>query len=222
MSKPFQELLDGCKTLVFDCDGVLLNSNRIKTEGFREVAKQFSSDAADALVEYHVQNGGISRYLKFEYLLVEILGLHASKTEIEKLANQYGNFVYRQLLTCPVTQGLEELRKATKNMKWMVVSGGNQEELRSIFAERGLDELFDNNIYGSPRTKDEILNQIISDGVLQCPALFLGDSRYDHEAASRAGLHFVFVYEWTEFTVWKEYCRVRRIPTIDSVRNIFS
>lgn len=37
------------ETLVFDCDGVLLDSNRVKTEAFWTVASQFGQAAADAL-----------------------------------------------------------------------------------------------------------------------------------------------------------------------------
>jgi beta-phosphoglucomutase-like phosphatase (HAD superfamily) len=44
------------KTLVFDCDGVILNSNRIKTEAFGQVAMQFGADAAKELVRFHVQH----------------------------------------------------------------------------------------------------------------------------------------------------------------------
>ena len=61
------------QTLIFDCDGVILNSNQIKTEAFYNVAKIYGHPAAQALKEYHILNGGISRYQKFEYLLTKIL-----------------------------------------------------------------------------------------------------------------------------------------------------
>ncbi|MDX1757946.1 MAG: HAD family hydrolase, partial [Marinobacter sp.] len=59
---------------VFDCDGVILNSNRVKTEAFYQAALPYGESAARALVEYHVNNGGISRYAKFERFLTTILG----------------------------------------------------------------------------------------------------------------------------------------------------
>ena len=61
------------QTLVFDCDGVILNSNKIKTQAFYKVAKVYGYEPAQKLKDYHVQNGGISRYQKFEYLLTNIL-----------------------------------------------------------------------------------------------------------------------------------------------------
>jgi len=53
------------KTLVFDCDGVILNSNKLKTQAFYQATLPYGESKAQAMVNYHVQNGGISRYRKF-------------------------------------------------------------------------------------------------------------------------------------------------------------
>mgnify|MGYP002280379498 CR=1 FL=1 len=52
--------LSGYNTLVFDCDGVILNSNSIKTEAFYQTALPHGEDAAQVLRDYHLCNGGIS------------------------------------------------------------------------------------------------------------------------------------------------------------------
>jgi phosphoglycolate phosphatase-like HAD superfamily hydrolase len=81
------------------------------------------------------------------------------------------------------------------------VSGGDQKELRRVFAARGLDTLFDAGIFGSPDDKDTILARESAAGTITWPALFLGDSHLDYMAATRAGLDFVFVANWSE---WQE------------------
>ncbi len=50
--------LNQYKTLVFDCDGVVLNSKKIKTQAFYEATKHFGHDATQTLVDYHKLNGG--------------------------------------------------------------------------------------------------------------------------------------------------------------------
>jgi phosphoglycolate phosphatase-like HAD superfamily hydrolase len=206
-------------TLVFDCDGVLLHSNRLKTEAFHHVALRFGEEAAEALVDYHVANGGISRYRKFEYLLTHILGRSTQAGEVDALSKAYGECVLDGLLACPVADGLQALREQTPTMGWMIVSGGNQDELRQVFKQRGLDQLFDLGIFGSPAAKDEILLQQFSD-TQRRPALFIGDSRYDHRAASAAGLDFIFVHGWSEFAAWQEYCDTHRIAAIEKVAEL--
>lgn len=199
-------------TLIFDCDGVVLDSNRIKTEAFRAAALPWGVAAAEALVAHHVANGGISRHRKFAHFLDAILPEHAPGAVVgrdgpglERLLDSYAGAVRQGLMTCAVAEGLEALRTATPEARWLIVSGGAEAELREIFAARGLDALFDGGIFGSPDSKDTILARELAAGTIRGPALFVGDSRYDHEAAARAGLDFVFVSGWSEFREWRAY-----------------
>ena len=57
------------ESLIFDCDGVILNSNEIKTLSFREALNAFNKNAIEEFINYHNQNGGISRYIKIKYFL---------------------------------------------------------------------------------------------------------------------------------------------------------
>jgi len=104
----------------------------------------------------------------------------------------------------------------------MLVSGGDQTELRTLFAERGIDGLFDAGIFGSPDNKDIILAREVGNGNLAKPAIFFGDSRYDHEASNRAGLDFVFVSYWTELQNWQDYCGDNRITVIERLTDAYA
>lgn len=200
------------QTLVFDCDGVVLDSNRIKTEAFRLAALPWGEDVAEAFVAHHVANGGISRYAKFKYLMEELVPRYA-ETQAgpgpEEMLAVFAKHVRAGLETCDVAIGLQELRRCTANSRWMIVSGGDQSELREVFSKRGLDTLFDGGIHGSPDIKTEILEREKKSGNIRKPALFLGDSRYDHVAAAANGLDFLFISQWTELDDWESYCRTQ-------------
>ena len=204
--------LDGYATFVFDCDGVILDSNRVKTEAFRTAATPWGDGAAEALVAHHVANGGVSRYAKFAHFLDTILPDHAPGAMperdgpgLEALLAAYAGAVRDGLMSCAVAPGLEDLRAATPAARWCVVSGGDQAELREIFAARGLAGHFDAGIFGSPDTKHEILARELAAGTIRRPALFLGDSRLDVQAAQGAGLDFTFVHGWTEVADWRAF-----------------
>jgi phosphoglycolate phosphatase-like HAD superfamily hydrolase len=49
------------------------------------------------------------------------------------------------------------------------------------------------------------------------PALFIGDSKYDYEAATRAGLDFVFLSDWTEVADWQDYCQQHQITVSPNI-----
>ena len=95
----------------------------------------------------------------------------------------------------------------------MVVSGGAQTELREVFAARGL-EYFEAGIFGSPDVKEDILDREQASGTLAGPALFIGDSIYDHRAATGAGLDFVFVHGWTEVPGWQQWSEQEKVHVI--------
>lgn len=211
------------RTFVFDCDGVILDSNRVKTEAFRTAALPYGAAAAQALVSYHTSRGGISRYEKFRHFLEEIVPETApgvSGPGLHDLLAAYALAVRDGLMACDITPGLEQLRKATPDSRWLIVSGGDQDELRDIFAQRGLAPLFDAGIFGSPDSKDVILAREIAAGVIQAPALFLGDSKYDLTASRTAGLDFVFISGWTEVVDWEAYIAQEGVSHIVRVQDL--
>ena len=192
------------QTLVFDCDGVILNSNKIKTQAFYEVAKVYGYEPAQILKEYHVQNGGISRYEKFEYLLANILKKPIKEQELCELLSNFSKEVKKALLVCEVAKDIKEFRDKTRNTKWLIVSGGDQAELREIFKQRNLDGYFDGGIFGSPDDKDTILKNEMDTLNITGRCLFLGDSMYDYQAATAAQMDFIFLSKWTEVEGWED------------------
>ncbi|WP_030071932.1 HAD family hydrolase [Halomonas alkaliantarctica] len=214
-------------TLVFDCDGVVLDSNTVKTEAFYQATLPYGEDAARAMVYYHVANGGVSRYKKFAYFLEQILPNHAAQQNytaqslvLDALLQAYAGCVREGLLSCDIAPGLEALRQQTPNARWLIVSGGDQAELRDVFAKRGIAEWFDAGIFGSPDTKGEILVREIASDNIQNPALFLGDSKYDYQAANAAGLDFVFLSGWSEVAGWEDWIQISNIASFNSIFNM--
>ena len=210
-------------TLVFDCDGVVLDSNKVKTEAFRQAAMPYGREPADALAAHHVANGGISRYRKFEYFLSDIAPKGARGPGLDELLERFARAVSEGLETCAIAPGLAELRQATRDARWLIVSGGDQGELRDVFARRGLAGTFDGGIFGSPDTKEQILLREIASGNIRKPALFLGDSKYDHRAATHANIDFMFVSMWTEVEDWRAFTQaggINAVHGLDQLREV--
>ena len=206
-------------TLIFDCDGVVLDSNKVKTNAFYNAALPYGVEAAETLVDHHRKNGGISRYIKFEYFLQEIVGAEVEQASLNKLLDDYAREVREGLLSCEVSPGLDELRQSTQS-RWLIVSGGDQNELRDIFAQRNLAGNFNGGVFGSPDKKEHILSRELSRGNIQFPALFIGDSKYDHQAADSVNMDFVFVHDWTEVKDWREYCEENELDFINNLSSL--
>ena len=205
-----------CKynTYIFDCDGVILDSNKLKTNAFYLAVESYGEQVAERFVQYHTANGGVSRYKKIDYLFSDILNISVETCEKERVLSLYAQLVKEGLMKCEISSGLYALRKQFPEAVWMVASGGDQKELREVFEARNLSQLFDGGIFGSPDDKDAIVKREKSSPNFISPAIFIGDSQLDHKVARQEGIDFVFVYKWSELSQWQSYCEENKIFSV--------
>ena len=205
------------KTFVFDCDGVILNSNKIKSIAFYETALLFGPLEANLFLKYHQKNAGISRYKKFNFLLKKIKN---SNFTLEKLLSIYSNHVLDGLKNAEVSEGLLNLRRQYINSNWLIASGGDQDELRYIFKKKSLSKLFNNGIFGSPNDKYTIIEEQLKIGNITYPVIYFGDSKYDYEVSRKFNFDFIFISNWTEFRNWKYFCNKNKILNIPNLSDL--
>lgn len=179
------------KAIIFDFDGVILESMDIKTNAFRELFKDFP-EHLDAILDYHLMHGGMSRYKKFKYIYKRILGKQLDDKKLEELGDKFSQLVVEKVMECPFIPGaIDFLEEHSKNLKLYVASGTPEEELRMIIKRRGLLKYFE-GIYGTPKLKSEIIDKISSaNGYRKNEVLFIGDSITDYEGAKKAGVPFI-------------------------------
>ena len=180
---------------VFDCDGVILDSNGVKSQAFFDVALPFGEEQAERFVEYHKLRGGISRQEKFKYFVAEILAVETpdrESLEVE-LVEAYARICRDGLQKCSMIPGVQAfLASLPRSVRNYVVSGGAQTEVRQAIKERDLDPFF-SLILGNPRSKRENMQQLFDAGALKGHGAYFGDARLDMELARQYDLDFVFV-----------------------------
>lgn len=180
------------KCLVFDCDGVLLDSVPVKTRAFARLAEPYGPEARDRFVMFHAVHGGVSRYRKFEWFFREVLGRDITPEESSAWGKKFSEYALDEVRKCEMIPGaLETLKKWQDRLPMYVCSGTPAEELGLVITERGLASFF-NGIYGTPPAKAQLLQQIIREQPLITPdeALMVGDSITDFDAAEQAGCLF--------------------------------
>ena len=202
--------------LFFDCDGVILNSNKIKTDAFYKLALNFGELQAQKLVNHHLENGGISRYEKIKFFQKNIL----KNTNIklyQELVDNYGKILKEKLIKAEISKGVFKIKQFFPNSKITVVSGSDQNELRWLFKEKRIDHLFNNGIFGSPKNKIEILEEIFSGFKGEEKSIFIGDSKYDFEVSKFFKIDFVFISEWSDLSDWTKFARINKIKTFRDI-----
>ena len=177
--------------LVFDFDGVILESAEIKTRAFRELFSAYP-DKVGAIVAYHEANAGIARFVKFRHIHEHILGKPLGPQEERALGERFSDLVVDEVIRCPFVPGALELLKAyVKECPLFLASGTPEGELCRLVEARNLSAFF-RRVYGSPKGKPAILNDILNETRMTPDALlFIGDGRSDYEAAKATGAGFI-------------------------------
>jgi HAD superfamily hydrolase (TIGR01549 family) len=180
------------KAIIFDFDGVILDSVNVKTDAFREMYTIYGDDVAQRVVDHHVRNGGISRYEKFKYCHKHFLNISLSSTEVDHMASEFSKMVFTKVCNSEYIQGaLEFLNYSHEKYLTFICTGTPESEIIQILKSKNLGKYF-NAVYGSPKTKGEIIKNIMNDRNLHSEEiLFIGDAMTDYNASQETDVNFI-------------------------------
>ncbi|HTE53101.1 MAG TPA: HAD family hydrolase [Kofleriaceae bacterium] len=178
--------------VVFDFDGVILESADIKTDAFVELFSHLPPSLVAQVREHHLANLGISRFVKFDWIYQNVIQQPLAETERLELGDRFSSIALRKVLACPFVPGAEAaLAALAPRYPLFVASGTPQDELDRVVDARELRAHF-REVWGSPREKANILADIASRHDLAMDQiLFVGDGASDERAARAAGTHFL-------------------------------
>lgn len=206
------------RVLLFDCDGVVIDSNRLKTDAFREVLAEHGPELVEQFVEYHRQNGGVSRYAKMRHFFTHMAKVPDAQVRADAAVAAFSAESRRRMVDAPLVPGVESVLRSA-SVPAYIVSGADQAELRHVFATRGMANLFE-DILGSPTPKDETMRRLVDAGKVPEPAVFFGDARKDMEVAEEAGADFVFVCGVSDWADGEAICAGRGHTVIRDFRTL--
>lgn len=181
--------------ILWDFDGVILDSMPIRDLGFVKVLEQegHREDDIDALLAYHRMNGGLSRYVKFRYFYEQILHTSVTDEEILRLANLFSSIMLNLLVDSKllILDAVSFIRANASKYRFHIVSGSDGAELNKICDGLGLTSYF-HSIEGSPTPKKELVANLIRKYKYSLSEICLiGDSINDYEAAEVNGIDFL-------------------------------
>lgn len=183
--------MDSLRVLILDFDGVVIESNAVKTEAFQHVFSRFP-EHAEAMMAFHHAHVSLNRFAKFEHLLVT-MGKADDAVLRADIASDFSRQVLDGMMAVPLVPGAEAfLCKATVRLPIYLASVTPEAELELILAKRGLSHWF-RNVYGCPPwTKPDAIRDVLArERIEPDDALLIGDSAGDQRAAQITGINFL-------------------------------
>jgi len=193
-----------CSGVIFDFDGVILDSAGIKTEAFLELFDEYPNHI-ESIRNYHIEHQGITRYQKFEWIYNELLNKEYTTRIKQKLGKKFSTIVLEKILNVDAIPGALDFLVFLKNQNIpaFISSGTPDAELKKILQKRDLNPYF-LNVYGSNLTKEEAIDVITSNHNFNySDLLFVGDAKTDYDAAKSKNVPFVAVYSDEMVEFWK-------------------
>ncbi|MEN2413838.1 HAD family hydrolase [Flavobacterium mesophilum] len=185
--------MENFKTILWDFDGVIMDSMPVRDKGFEIVLQKYPQDQVSLLMNYHQKNGGLSRYHKFRYFFEEIRKESITDDEILALAEQFSAVMLENLLdeNLLIQDSLNFIKDNHKKYNMHVVSGSDGNELRYICEKLGLSKYFI-SIHGSPTPKKELVQKLLLESAYKKEeTCLIGDSYNDLEAAEVNEIVFI-------------------------------
>ncbi len=187
------------KCVVFDFDGVLVDTNLIKRKAYFDIFLNFGD--VEETIDSIISNDPYSnRYIIIGRIikrLEEIGKIHVGdrfETLVNEFALKYNNICESFASTCFEIPGASlVLKELSEKYRIYVNSLTPEEPLERIIFRRGWKNYF-NGIYGGSKTKKENLKKILErEKISATESVFVGDKENDLEAAMKVGCHFIGV-----------------------------
>ncbi|PKG43430.1 HAD family hydrolase [Psychroflexus sp. MES1-P1E] len=180
------------KTIFWDFDGVLMNSNAVRDKGFELVLEDYPKEQVKQLMDFHQANGGLSRYVKFRYFFEEIRGEKVTDKDIQKWADKFSEIMMNWLINKDllIDQTINFVKENHQNYNMHIVSGSDGKELNQICQGIDIDQYF-KSIHGSPTPKKQLVADLLEKYNYELnTCMLIGDSINDYDAAISNQIQF--------------------------------
>ena len=186
--KEFEKILKerNIKNIIFDFDGVILDSIPVKTEAFRKLFEKYPKELVEKFIEFHLENGGMSRYEKIRYFFEELLNKNITDEQILDLANRYSTLTKIELSNKKylIKEVIDFIISNYKKHNMHIASGADENDLKYICNKLDLNKYF-LSINGSPIKKRKIVKNILNiNNYEKDETILIGDSINDYYAAN--------------------------------------
>ena len=203
---------------IFDCDGVILDSNNFKIESLSKALRcfNFSDDRVQEALNFFKSNFGLSRDQHFK-MISKILGEECDDLKISKVRKLYESSLMIDYKNCQlIKSNVSFIKSIYSKEKVFIVSASDQCELRS-FLPKKIKIIPEERIFGGPRSK---LNNILDlkKKFNDYNFIYYGDSINDAEASLKANINFIGLLKYSNSpTELQKFCTKKNLKTLQSL-----
>ncbi len=193
------------QVIVFDFDGVILPSEKIKIQGYSKIFGDFGEEVPHEAINKAREEYSDARGDRFDIIrgILNHIGMADIEDKVVEYNVRYGKIVKEEVEALQVSEKVDSLlRMLSKERRLYINSNNPDEPLRSIIKSLGIEKYFQ-GIFGSSRAKEENLREIARlESVGPEHILFIGDGGGDLTASEKFGCEFMGIA--TDENGWRD------------------
>ena len=211
------------KAIIFDFDGVVLESLDVKTKAFKKLYEPYGSGISKKVVEHHIENGGVSRFDKIKIYHKNILGEDIDNKTLQTIAQKFSEMVVDEIIKVPFVDGAKKFIEDNNRRYLMFISSATpSDEINYICRQRKIANYFQ-GIFGSPDSKSEHISFIMGNWSLNNREIvFIGDSPSDLNAAKTHNLAFIARLSSVSNNLVNEAYTLKDLNKLDKIISIIN
>jgi phosphoglycolate phosphatase-like HAD superfamily hydrolase len=189
-------ILNEYDVLVFDMDGVLLNSLDRLSKALTDCVKSDMDESTFAkFLEYDRLNPGKSRFEKFQYAYETILESQNHEKQIKTALSDFAKKSLDARIDSKLEIAIFELFQKFNSKAFVLLSNCSNDQIQKVVSHHKMDSVFQGQIYGTPPTKLDTLKTIAQANPGK-KLISISDSSSDAEIADELEIDFLYVHRF--------------------------
>lgn len=212
--------MEKIKAVIFDVDGVLVDSFEVNFEYFKNIFET-AGYVAPTKEEYrHMFHISMDD-------LIRLVAKNPDEMEFQRIKNCAKNVKY-QIEKMKLTEGsVETIKKLSEKYRLAIVTGRPEDGAEDYLKHSGLEEYFETVVhyghYNNPKPHPEpLLVALERLGISSEEAIYVGDQKTDLESANAAGIPFILYSEFDYGLEGVEMKAEKFVEILDLVEEINS
>lgn len=201
LSKMMTKKLNHSQLLVFDLDGLIIDSLDNLSKALLEVVKNIIDDKKNfhEFVYFDKTNPGLSRFEKINFALGLSKFNESDRKQLRsKCLSEFDILSLYARCNAKIDKTIFKFKDDCQfNSKLVLLTNCDNNQLHQVVSYHELDKIFGNQIFGTPPNKSEIFPKIVNNSQFKSDRIFsISDSESDMNIAIQNSSTFVFIRQF--------------------------
>ena len=213
------------KLIVFDLDGLIIDSLSLLSQALKEVIQPlfFTEELLNQFIAFDLSNPGVSRFEKIDHALYLAEVEDKDKESLKcQMLNKFNELALKARCEAELDYSIFDFESfPLNNIEIYLLSNCDNEQLKKVISNHKLDSVFGKNSCGTPPNKSQIFREIINSREYDLDSIWsISDSRSDLIIANDNLVKFYWIKRFAREEISEEEISGKKLNTLKELHQL--